>query len=133
MTTLFSATYPVYYEDTDAAGVVYYANYLKFAERARTDWLRSLGISQQKMLTQGLGGFVVHKVEATYHAPAKLDDVLRIECQTKEIRKVRMVMEQKIYCDAKLLVTLTVTIAMLGGNNRPCAIPETITQAIIET
>ena len=67
----------VYYEDTDAGGIVYYANYLKFFERARTEWLRSLDISQAKFLEQNIG-FVVRKVEMNNVASAKLDDLLNV-------------------------------------------------------
>ena len=68
----------VYYEDTDTGGVVYYANYLKFFERARTEWLRSAGISQQLMTEQENVMFVVKSASIDYHAPAKLDDALEV-------------------------------------------------------
>ncbi|MBA4274517.1 MAG: tol-pal system-associated acyl-CoA thioesterase [Alphaproteobacteria bacterium] len=84
----------VYYEDTDAAGVVYYANYLKFAERARTEWLRSIGIEQDAMLRDDGLGFVVARAEVTYKRPARLDDVVWVETHLQQLSKVRMSMRQ---------------------------------------
>ena len=76
----------VYYEDTDAGGVVYYANYLRFAERARTEFIRSLGFEQQEGLQADRTAFVVRHCEVDYRAPAVLDDLLCISCQITEMR-----------------------------------------------
>ena len=75
----------VYYEDTDTGGVVYYANYLKFFERARTEWLRSVGIGQQLMTSQENVMFVVKRTSIDYHAPAKLDDQLEISVRIEKL------------------------------------------------
>ncbi|WP_218354545.1 tol-pal system-associated acyl-CoA thioesterase [Alteromonas lipotrueiana] len=86
----------IYYEDTDAGGIVYYANYLKFAERARTEWLRELGYDQDVLLEQNLG-FVVKRVEMHNYAPARFNQLLSIESQIVELKGASMVFQQKIY------------------------------------
>ncbi|NBV05922.1 MAG: tol-pal system-associated acyl-CoA thioesterase [Proteobacteria bacterium] len=92
----FSAQYRIYYEDTDAGGIVYYANYLKFFERARTDFLRSLQISQSQLLTEEKLAFVVRRCEIDYIASAKLDDLIDVSVLVKEITAVSIVMQQDI-------------------------------------
>ena len=121
----------IYYEDTDAGGIGYYANYLKFAERARTEWLRELGINQQEFLQQKLG-FVVRKVEMDNFASAKLDDLLTVHSSIVIIKRASLVFEQHIYNQAKqLLCTVSVRIACVDFNhNKPCAIPEFILGAL---
>lgn len=107
----------IYYEDTDAAGVVYYANYLKFAERARTEWLRHLGLEQQQLLsTQGVG-FVVTQLSVRYKHPAKLDDILHIETRLQHRSKVRMSMRQILRTDASECAVLEVEIACVAQQN----------------
>ncbi len=88
-------SYRVYYEDTDAGGVVYYANYLKFFERARTDFLRSLGIAQAELAEKENVIFVVRKCEIEYISPAKLDDVLEVSVEMKEISAASILMYQE--------------------------------------
>ena len=112
----------VYYEDTDAAGIVYYANYLKFAERARTEWLRGMGLEQQPLLQSGIG-FVVTRVEADFKAPARLDDLLTIESEILDIRKVRLTMRQCILRAEKTLVEMKVGLACVGSGGRPLPLP----------
>ena len=85
---IFSFPIRVYYEDTDAGGIVYYANYLKFAERARTEYLRHLGINQEGMLKEQGIGFVVRDCHISYKSPAKLDDALNITCKVAELKGV---------------------------------------------
>jgi acyl-CoA thioester hydrolase len=77
MPSVFTWTVRVYYEDTDAGGIVFYANYLKFFERARTEWLRALGVGQQLMAEEHGALFVVKNTSVDYHAPARLDDELK--------------------------------------------------------
>ena len=82
--TVFEHPVRVYWEDTDAGGIVFYANYLKFFERARTEWLRALGVGQQA-LRQATGGmFVVSETSIKYHRPAQLDDLLRVTARLAE-------------------------------------------------
>jgi acyl-CoA thioester hydrolase len=87
----------VYWEDTDAGGVVYYANYLKFMERARTEWLRALGIEQIPLKEQHGILLVIAQVEANYRRPARYGDVLQVTCRIVECGKVSLTFEQNIY------------------------------------
>ncbi|MBU6140256.1 MAG: tol-pal system-associated acyl-CoA thioesterase [Proteobacteria bacterium] len=88
-------SYRIYYEDTDAGGVVYYANYLKFFERARTDFLRALGISQSDLVNKENLVFVVRKCAIEYVSPAKLDDVLEVSVAIKNISAASILMQQE--------------------------------------
>ena len=93
-------TFPVrvYWEDTDAGGIVFYANYLKFFERARTEWLRDLGIGQQVLREQTGGMFVVSETQVKYHRPARLDDRLLVTAQLADIGRVSMTIAQTALC-----------------------------------
>jgi acyl-CoA thioester hydrolase len=117
----------VYYEDTDAGGIVYYANYLKFFERARTEWLRKIGINQEIFLQQKLG-FVVRKVEMDNIASAKLDDLLKVSSSIVTLKRASLVFQQQITNQAmRVLCTATIRIACVDfSQNKPCAIPEFI-------
>lgn len=116
----------VYYEDTDAAGVVYYANYLKFAERARTEWLRALGIEQDAMLREQGLGFVVARAEIRYHRPARLDDMVWVECHLQRISKVRMSMRQRLRVGDVLCAGLEVDIATVNRDFALQTLPENL-------
>jgi len=117
----------VYYEDTDAGGIVYYANYLKFFERARTEWLRELGINQQSFLEQNIG-FVVRKVEMDNVASAKLDDLLNVNSTITTLKRASLVFHQQITNQAQQIIcTATVRIACVNFQSaKPMAIPESI-------
>jgi acyl-CoA thioester hydrolase len=126
----------VYYEDTDAGGIVYYANYLKFFERARTEWLRELGINQADFLEQKIG-FVVRKVEMDNIASAKLDDVLNVNSTIVTLKRASLVFNQQITNQAKQLIcTATVRVACVNFQShnsqkvKPMAIPESILGAL---
>lgn len=118
----------VYYEDTDAGGIVFYANYLKFFERARTEWLRSLGYSQH-VLVDTLGIlFVVKKAAIEYHAPAKLDDELKLVVAVERIGGASMQIRQEAWRisgeQATLLADGMVTVVCVSKESlRPCPIP----------
>lgn len=113
----------VYYEDTDAGGIVYHANYLKFMERARTEWVRSLGVSQHNLLEQFVG-FVVIDMNIAFKGSAKLDDMLTVSCQVITVKRASLVFEQTILKEGKLLVSATVKVACINtSNNKPIAIP----------
>ncbi len=120
----------VYYEDTDTGGVVYYANYLKFAERARTEWLRTLGFNQSQLAQQDGIFFVVRRCGIEFLAPARLDDLLEVETHLKEWGKVRMTMQQLIRCQAKTLVQLDVELACIGKNGKPTSWPQALQDAL---
>ncbi|PHQ72301.1 MAG: tol-pal system-associated acyl-CoA thioesterase [Sneathiella sp.] len=108
----------VYWEDTDAGGIVYYANYLKFTERARTDMLRGLGINQQAMMEDG-ANFVVRACKIEYLIPAKMEDQLTVVTRLTDLRGASMRMKQDIYRDRDKLVTTEVRVACLGAEGRP--------------
>ncbi len=117
----------VYYEDTDAAGVVYYANYLRFCERARTEWLRALGFEQQVLMQDRGIAFVVRTVVADYRLPARLDDALDVVSQVVELRGASLVFAQNILRSKELIFESRVTVACLDvRRQRPCALPEAL-------
>ena len=117
----------VYYEDTDAGGVVYYANYLKFFERARTEWLRELGINQVEFLEQKIG-FMVRRVEMDNVASAKLDDLLNVNSTITTLKRASLVFHQQITNQAQQVIcTATVRVACVNFQSaKPMAIPESI-------
>ena len=123
-----SSTLPirVYYEDTDAGGIVYYANYLKFFERARTEWLRDLGFEQHTLLAEDIA-FVVRHVDMHNHAPAKFDEIIHVQTQLSELKKASMVFTQTIKKEDNVLVSATIQVASVKLNRmKPCAIPPLI-------
>lgn len=116
----------VYYEDTDLAGIVYYANYFKFIERARTEWVRELGVDQNA-LKRGEGlVFAVSRVEADYKIPGKFDDVLSVETQMRKLTGARIVLDQCIYRNTDLLFESAVTLVCLNDSGKPARIPAEI-------
>ncbi|MEG0964828.1 MAG: tol-pal system-associated acyl-CoA thioesterase [Pseudomonas sp.] len=121
----------VYYEDTDAGGVVYYVNYLKFMERARTERLRALGFAQSAMAQDNLL-FVVHSSEARYHAPARLDDELRVTAQVLELNRASLRFVQQVWRekDATLLCEGQFLVACVRADTfKPRAIPPALRAA----
>lgn len=115
----------VYYEDTDLAGIVYYANYLKFIERGRSEWLRALAIDQVALKQQGMV-FVVRHVEADYLAPAVFDDQLIVESRLCEMGSARILMAQDVLRDGKLLFAAKVTLVCINDAGRPMRIPHAL-------
>ena len=121
----------VYYEDTDAGGIVYYVNYLKFMERARTERLRELGFAQSELVGEDLL-FVVHSSEARYYAPARLDDELLVSAEVIELNRVSLRFKQQVRraTDATLLCEGQFLVACVRTNSlKPRAIPETLRAA----
>jgi acyl-CoA thioester hydrolase len=115
----------VYYEDTDLAGIVYYANYLKFIERARSEWVRGLGVDQTVMKQKGIV-FAVRRVEADYISPAKFDDVLNVETLVVAKTPARLVLEQRVSRDGAILFSAQVTLVALNDQGRPVRLPSEI-------
>ncbi|MBI0027582.1 tol-pal system-associated acyl-CoA thioesterase [Gilliamella sp. B14448G11] len=115
----------VYYEDTDAGGVVYHARYLAFYERARTEMLRQLDISQQTLLQEGIA-FVVKKMDISYDFPARLDDMLTISTQVEQIRKASIIFKQTILNQNKQIISnADIVIACVNMTKmKPCALPK---------
>jgi len=107
----FRWTVRVYYEDTDAAGIVYYANYLKYFERCRTEWLRSLGFDQREMAARQRRQFVVTDLSVQYHRPARLDDALAIEATVVERARTYVVFRQRARRGDELLASARVKVA----------------------
>ena len=101
----FSWTVRVYYEDTDAGGIVYYANYLKFFERARTEWLRSLDLHQQSLIDAHRAMFVVKRASVDYHAPAKLDDAITLTLTIEKLGRASVEFLQHAHRGDTLLAT----------------------------
>lgn len=120
----------VYYENTDAGGVVYHAQYLNFFERARTEYLRTLGFSQQQLLEQNLA-FVVKKVEIDYNLPARLDDQLSVETKIVALNKASLVFEQSLWREECRLSQARVLVASVNLlKMKPVAIPQQLYQAL---
>lgn len=116
----------VYMEDTDAGGIVYYVNYLKFMERARSEWLRQLGLDQQTLLDEGTQ-LVVYRLACQYAKPARLDDVLDISAHVIDVGRCRMTFEQQVWRGEELLCSATVEIACLSAERlRPKAWPASL-------
>jgi acyl-CoA thioester hydrolase len=114
----------VYYEDTDSGGVVYHSNYLNFMERARTEWLRSLGFEQDELITNQQCIFAVHSMQLKFRRPAKFNELLLIQSRITDLSGASFEFEQKIMHDDELLCDAVVKIACLNSNRfRPMAIP----------
>lgn len=111
----FAAKYRIYYEDTDAGGVVYYANYLKFFERCRTDFLRSKGVNQKNLATTQESLFVVRKCSAEYLLPARLDDVIIVTMSVKEVRGASVILEQRAILNNMILCNFEVVIVCVSS------------------
>ena len=123
----------VYWEDTDAAGIVYYANYLRFIERARSDLVRLAGIDQAALLAGDGLAFQVRRCEVDYLAPARLDDELCVETRLHRLAGARMEMEQNVLRDGAPLVRARVTLACVGANGRPRRIPPDVVRVLAPT
>ena len=114
----------VYFEDTDAAGIVYYANYLKFFERCRTEWLRSLGIDQRELAQRERLQFVVADLAVQYHRPARLDDALQVDARIVERARSYLVFAQQARRGAELLASGRVKVACVdAGRLTPVRLP----------
>ena len=118
----------VYYEDTDLAGIVYYANYLKFIERARSEWVRDLGIDQAQMKAEGLV-FAVRRVVADYLLPARYDDLLCVETKLLPESGARLVLQQDVKRGDATLFSATVTIICMTTDGAMTRLPAAIRQA----
>lgn len=113
----------IYYEDTDVAGVVYYANYLKYMERARTEWLRQMGHDHSLMQQQHNVAFVVKSTTIEYLKPARLNDVVQVSTHLIELGRCKLVVSQNIFRQEEQLTGATVTLACVDNTLRPVAMP----------
>lgn len=126
----FSWPVRIYWEDTDAGGVVYYANYLKFMERARTEWLSALGLEQDRLAQEVGVLFVVRRVEAEYLRPARFNDRLIVECELLALNRVTLTMIQRVKRgDEVLLDAVVKAVCVKQDGFRPARVPEFVMQA----
>jgi acyl-CoA thioester hydrolase len=127
---VFSWPVRVYWEDTDAGGVVYYANYLKFLERARTEWLSRLGLEQDQLARDAGVVFVVRRVEADYLLPAQFNDRLSVRCQLAELGRASLSMDQAVMRGETVLLQARVKIVCVQqASFRPVRMPDIVSQA----
>ena len=120
----------IYYEDTDAAGIVYYVNYLKFAERARTEMLRIAGRGQDKMWREEGLGFAVRSAQIDYRLPARLDDMLDVRTRVVDIGGASLRLGQRLFRDQALLADMTFRLAVIDREGRPARLPADIRDAL---
>jgi acyl-CoA thioester hydrolase len=124
MAPLFTWQVRVYYEDTDAGGIVFYANYLKFFERARTEWLRAAGVDQHALADQDGAMFVVKRASIDYAAPARLDDLVDLTLEIDKLGAASVSFVQKAWRGETLLATAHVKVGCVDARTlRPCAVP----------
>jgi acyl-CoA thioester hydrolase len=126
---LFAYSFPVrvYFENTDADGVVYHSEYLKFLERARTEWLRHLGFDHQALARTHRAAFIVSSLVIDYLKPARLDETVAVSVQLESLGKVRCVFAQEIRREDEVLVKAKVTVACVNGESfKPLEIPEAL-------
>jgi len=123
----FTLPVRVYYEDTDAAGVVYYASYLKFLERARTEWLRALGFEQTRLVEELGIAFAARSISAEYLMPARLDDLLAVVSTVESLGRAQLVFAQRVERDQDVLLTSKMRIACFDPvRGKAAAIPKSI-------
>ena len=123
----------IYYEDTDAGGIVYYANYMRFAERGRTEFLRDLGYQNGELMEKEGIAFVVRKIEADYLAPAKLDDMITVHTVVDSVKKTSFVMKQTVFRQDNALFEMYVTLVTVSLDTlKPVRMPENLEQKIRE-
>ena len=116
----------IYYEDTDCGGIVYHTGYLRFAERARTEMLRQMGIDQSVLLSEQGIAFAVREISVKYIKPARLDDELEVRTELKELSKTRITLVQNLYRDKTHLTEILVEIICITTDGKPLRLPEDI-------
>ena len=130
---IFQFPVRIYYEDTDAGGVVYHARYLHFFERARTEYLRTLDFSQQMLLNERNVAFVVKTMTIDYRLPARLDDWLVVETKISEVRGAAILLTQQLKRDELILCTATVKVASVDlSKMKPVALPDEVKAAFLK-
>jgi acyl-CoA thioester hydrolase len=121
----------VYYEDTDAGGIVFYANYLKFFERARTEWLRACGIDQNRLADETGAIFIVRSTAVDYRAPARLDDVVKVVSRIERLGRASVDFAQEAWREGTLLATGSIRVGCVERTAlRPAAIPPQVLAAL---
>jgi acyl-CoA thioester hydrolase len=114
----------VYFEDTDAGGIVYYANYLKFAERARTEMMRALGADHTGLMERDRVMMTVRTCNMEFLSPARLDDILEVHSAVEEVRRASMWLEQVVKRGTEELARMRIRLACVGPDMKPAALPE---------
>ena len=122
----------VYYEDTDLAGIVYYANYLKFIERGRSEWVRSLGIDQSRLRDDPGIVFAVRRVEADYLSPARFDDLLEVRTGLRSLTGARICLAQSVWRGDLCLFDAVVTLVALSATGAPARIPAQVRASLAQ-
>lgn len=122
-------SFRVYFEDTDAGGIVYHANFFRFAERARTEWLRMAGFEQRQLAREQEIIFVMRRAEIDYFKPAHLDDTLTIETHLQALGRTSMTMLHEIRREAELLASITVVLVCVNPSLKPVRFPAAIATA----
>ena len=122
----------VYYDDTDAGGIVYHANYLKFAERARTEYMRAMGFENSNIRNEHGIIIVVKNIEAEYFSPARLDDFLGVQSRVLSVKNTSFVMEQKTFRGEECIFSMSVVLVCVDGTGRPSKIPEPVKNAFLK-
>lgn len=122
----------IYYDDTDAGGVVYHANYLKLCERARTESLRMMGFENTKIRADHGAIIVVKSLEAEYLSPSKLDDLLTIQSRVLSVKNTSFVMEQKAIRDNVCIFSMNIVLVFVNEEGRPTKIPDDVKQAFVK-
>ena len=133
--SVFTCPIRIYWEDTDAGGIVYYANYFRFMERARTEWLRSQGVEQESLRQEQGVMFVVVSAAADFHRPARYADMLQVSCRVQRATRASLTLQQDIVrsTDGVLLVSGSVRVACLDAATlRPQALPPPLSELRVE-
>ena len=123
---IHSCEYRVYYEDTDAGGIMYHAQYISWCERGRAEYLREVGLNSSGIVQNDGGMFVVRHLNADYFKPARLDELLRVETSIKEMKNSSFIMNQSIFCQDSMLFSMTVTLVCVGTNGKATRVPDDI-------
>lgn len=119
----------VYYEDTDMGGIVYHANFLKFIERARSEWVAEMGLDQNAMREEGIV-FAVRRIEADYMAPARYGEALEVRTTTASVTGARLVMDQVVMRGEEVLFVAQVTVACITMAGQPVRLPEVLRKQV---
>jgi len=128
----FKSNFKIYYEDTDSGGLVYYANYLKFLERARTDAITSLDFSNNKLINEYGIYIIVKSCNINFHKPAKLEDNLNIISKILEVKNVSIKMKQNIFVNNNMIVDAEILLASVNKEGKPSKLPDQFKNQLIK-
>lgn len=129
MTQTHKAQYRVYYEDTDAVGIMYHANFINFCERGRSELLREVGYPASEVQEKLNIGFVVRHIDCDYLKMAKLDDLIEVQTVLKSMKNTSFVMEQTLYCQNSVVFKMDITLVCMDLSGKPTRVPDKLRQA----